>query len=77
MTQIKLFYASDDLNATTETKVNKWLEENHEKIRVKDIKMQSYCTPSSSYRECDNIMVIYEDRPLLKADSRDDSSGRF
>ena len=68
MTQIKLFYASDDFKATTETKVNKWLEENHEKIRVKDIKMQSYCvgTDCCWTHEYDKIMVIYDDRPQMR-----------
>ena len=67
MTQIKLFYASDDFKATTETKVNKWLEENHEKIRVKDIKMQ-YCigTDCCWPHEYDKIMVIYDDRPRMR-----------
>ena len=60
-TQIKLFYAIDDSIDYLETEINEWLAKNHEKIRVNDIKMQTYC---SSLGDCcleyANIMLIYE-----------------
>ena len=58
MKQIKIFYYSDTADREVEKAVNAWIADNN--IDVVDIKFGSYCTPNSIYRECIEVMVIYE-----------------
>lgn len=61
LTQIKMFYTSDEPVRIIETRVNAWLEANCDRIVVKDIKCNPYCTPHpDAYRSCDEIMIIFE-----------------
>jgi hypothetical protein len=59
MKQIKLFYYSETPDSKVEKAVNEWIAENN--IDVVDVRFGSYCTPDPTrYRECVEVMVIYE-----------------
>lgn len=59
MKQIKIFYYSDTADRKVEKAVNAWIADNN--IDVVDVRFGSYCTPDPNhYRECIEVMVIYE-----------------
>lgn len=59
MKQIKIFYYSDTADSKVEKAVNAWIANNN--IDVVDVRFGSYCTPDPNcYRECIEVMVIYE-----------------
>jgi hypothetical protein len=59
MKQIKIFYYSDTADREVEKAVNAWIADNN--IDVVDVRFGSYCTPDlTRYRECIEVMVIYE-----------------